>query len=159
MINVDLALRKVLKAIKPLPKETIKLSDSLGRTLAEDIYSACDIPGFDNSAMDGYALKSADTAGASIKKPKTLQVIEDVKAGDIPKNKLKSGEAIRIMTGAMLPRGADAVVMVEVTKKLKNKGKEFVEIYNRSNKNLNLANWQLCDNSTCTTLPDYTLLP
>lgn len=138
MINVDDALRRILKAIKVIAKETVALTDSLGRVLAEDIYSASDIPGFDNSAMDGYALKSADTTGASIRNAKTLAVIEDVKAGDIPKNRLKNGEAVRIMTGAMLPKGADAVVMVELTKKVKIRGKESVEIYKRSRRGENV---------------------
>lgn len=129
MIKVDEALKTILKAIRPLPFEKVKLTCVLGRVLAEDIISTEDIPGFDNSAMDGYALNSADTKGASVKKARILEVIEDVKAGDIPKNKLKTGEAIRIMTGAMLPKGADAVVMVELTKKIKRNRGDFVEIF------------------------------
>ena len=138
MISVDDALRKVLKAIKVIGKETIALRDSLGRVLAEDIYSDSDIPGFDNSAMDGYALNFTDTTKASVEDPKILEVIEDVKAGDIPKKKLNKLQAIRIMTGAILPKDADAVVMVEVTKKVKIKGKEFVEIYKCAKRNENV---------------------
>lgn len=129
MINVDDALRRILKAIKPLSDETVKFSEALARVLAEDVYSDSDIPAFDNSAMDGYALRAADTTGACAKNPIILEVIEDLKAGGIPKNKIKPGEAIRIMTGAMLPRGADAVVVVELTKKIKRNRGDFVEIF------------------------------
>ena len=129
MIKVEDALKIVLKGIKILDSEVIKLTDALERVLAEDVYSNSDIPAFDNSAMDGYALRSSDTCGATRNKPKILEVIEDIKAGDIPKKRLKSNQAARIMTGAPIPRGADSVVMVEETKKIRNRGKEFVEVY------------------------------
>ncbi len=81
-----------------------------------DIYSGMNVPAFDNSAMDGYALKAPDTRGASKEKRKTLRITEEIKAGSIAKNSLKAGQAIRIMTGAPIPKGADSVVMVEDTK-------------------------------------------
>ncbi|MDP2938718.1 MAG: molybdopterin molybdotransferase MoeA [Candidatus Omnitrophota bacterium] len=134
MIKVATALRTVLKGIKILDSEVIKLIDALERVLAEDVYSNSDIPGFNNSAMDGYALKSSDTHGAARNKPKILEVIEDIKAGDIPKKRLKSNQAARIMTGAMIPEGADSVIIVEYTKRAKGKEQrakrmEFVQIF------------------------------
>src|SRR3989338_7878125 len=106
MIRVDEASRLILKHARPLNSETVNLTESFGRVLAEDIYSDSDIPGFDNSAMDGYALKVPDTRGASRANPKILEVVEDIKAGYMPKKKIKDNQAIRIMTGAPLPRGA-----------------------------------------------------
>jgi molybdopterin molybdotransferase len=103
--------------------------------LAEDIHSDSHIPGFDNSAMDGYAVKSLDIVGASKTKPKILNVINDLKAGDVPKKILRNNQAIRIMTGAVIPKGADSVIMVEDTslvtsnQKPVTRKKEFVEIY------------------------------
>ena len=123
MIKVATALRTVLNGIKILNSEVIKLTDALERVLARDIYSDCDVPGLDNSAMDGYAIKSADLKGVSKDNPKVLEVIDDIKAGDIPKRILKPNQAIRIMTGALIPKGADSVVMVEDTRKAKEKNK------------------------------------
>lgn len=118
MIKTSTALSTVLKGIKILDAEIIKLTDSLGRVLAEDIYADCDIPQFANSAMDGYAVKTADLKGASKNNPKVLEIIGQLKAGDMPKRILKPNQAIRIMTGAVMPKGADSVVMVEDTKKV-----------------------------------------
>src|SRR3989338_1606696 len=117
MISVEAALKTVLKNIKTLGPQTVTLTDSLRRILAENIYSDVNIPSFDNSAMDGYAVKASDTIGASKQKGKRLWVIEDVKAGSIAKKILKNGQAIRIMTGAPIPNGADSVIMVEETKR------------------------------------------
>jgi molybdopterin molybdotransferase len=129
MIKVDAALKIILKSIKPLNSEVVKLTLASLRVLADDIYADSDIPRFDNSAMDGYAVKSEDTIGASRIRPKILEVIADLKAGYVTKQKLKKNQAIRIMTGAPIPKGADSVVMVEETKKIRNGEKEFVEIY------------------------------
>lgn len=115
MIKVAPALKTILKSIKPLDAEVMKLTDSIGRVLAQDIYASCDIPGFDNSAMDGYAVLASDTIGVSKKNPKVLEVIDDVRAGYVSKKILKNNQAIRIMTGAPIPEGADSVVMVEET--------------------------------------------
>lgn len=128
MIKVATALRIVLGGIKILDSETIKLTDALGRVLAEDIHSDSDIPGFDNSAMDGYVVKTVGLNGASKNNPKVLEIIDELKAGDIPKKILKNNQAIRIMTGAVMPKGADSVVMVEDTQREeKNKVKIFKE--------------------------------
>lgn len=115
MPKVGAALKIILRDIRPLSNEAIKLTGSLGRVLAEDIYASSDIPGFDNSAMDGYAVLAADTQGANRKGFKVQEVIDDVRAGFVSKKRLKHNQAIRIMTGAPIPSGADSVVMVEDT--------------------------------------------
>ncbi|MEK6598846.1 MAG: gephyrin-like molybdotransferase Glp [Deltaproteobacteria bacterium] len=115
MISVEAALEIILSEIKPLGMERINILSSLGRVLGEDIFASTDNPPWDNSAMDGYALRAIDTKTASKDKPITLKVIEDLPAGYTAKKTIKKGEAIRIMTGAPMPRGADAVLMVEET--------------------------------------------
>ena len=117
MITVDEALNKILSNIYPLGVEKVSSLDALGRVIAEDIYVNRDIPPLDNSAMDGYALRFEDIQIASSNNPIRLEVIEDLPAGFISKKKLERGKAIRIMTGAPIPKGADAVIPVEETKK------------------------------------------
>lgn len=126
MIKVVDAFKTVLKSVRILDSELVKISASLGRVLAEDVYSDSDVPGFDNSAMDGYVIKRCDSIGASKKSPKVLEVIGDLKAGQVSRKNLNCNQAIRIMTGAIIPEGADSVIKVEDTRKLKNK--EFIEI-------------------------------
>ncbi|MDO8525686.1 MAG: molybdopterin molybdotransferase MoeA [Candidatus Omnitrophota bacterium] len=116
MISVEKALKTVLINTKTLNSETVRLVDSLNRVIAKDIYSGINVPAFDNSAMDGYAVRSRDTTNTSKDKPKVLEVIDELKAGDMPKKALKERQAIRIMTGAPIPKGADAVIMVEETR-------------------------------------------
>jgi molybdopterin molybdotransferase len=115
MITVKEALIQILASVSPLPLEKVGLLDALNRISGEDIYSGRDIPPADNSAMDGYALRAADTAGTSRIKPVILRVIEDIPAGRLPAKKVHAGEAARIMTGAPIPDGADAVIRVEDT--------------------------------------------
>ncbi|KGN36509.1 gephyrin-like molybdotransferase Glp [Knoellia subterranea] len=103
----------VLALVSALPAETVELSDSLGRVLAADVVARVDLPGFDNSAMDGYAVRSADVVGATSGSPVVLDVDGDIAAGDTRSHVLRPGVAMRIMTGAPLPEGADAVVPVE----------------------------------------------
>jgi len=98
-----------------LPPGKCRLEDLLGRIVAQDVTASFDIPPRDNSAMDGFAVIASDVAGASEQSPVTLQVIEDVPAGRVPAKSLKPGQAIRIMTGAQIPEGADAVIPVELT--------------------------------------------
>ncbi|MFC1981609.1 gephyrin-like molybdotransferase Glp [Chloroflexota bacterium] len=115
MITVEQALEKVLNHVNTLEGEQVPILDSLGQVLAEDINSDIDIPPLDNSAMDGYAVQSRDTRGSSMESPRFLQVIDTVIAGSISKQDVKPGTAIRIMTGAPVPKGADAVVKFEDT--------------------------------------------
>ena len=125
MISVNEALDKILSRIRPLGFEKVSILEALGRVMAEDIYANRDIPPFDNSAMDGYAVRTGDIQNASSSHPIQLEVIEDLPAGFISKKKLEKGQAIRIMTGAPSPEGADAVVPVEDTKR----DNRFVLIY------------------------------
>jgi len=115
MITVKEALNTILDVISPLGCENVDVLNSLGRVIGEDIYAPRDIPPKDNSAMDGYALRSEDTAGADAERPVALSVTEDIPAGYAPSKEVGAGEAARIMTGAPVPEGADAVVMVEET--------------------------------------------
>lgn len=132
MINVDQAKKIILKDIPRLKKsETIDISSCLGRVCAADIKSKDNIPPFDNSAMDGFAIRAKDSEGASRQNPIALEVIEDLPAGRVAIKKVRHLQAIRIMTGAPLPKGADAVIMVEETrrKEQRAKSKELVEIF------------------------------
>jgi molybdopterin molybdotransferase len=107
------ALGLVLREATPTAAEHVSLRDALGRVLAADVASADDVPGFDNSAMDGYALRSADTADATDTRPVVLDVIGESRAGAPYGAAVGPGQAVRISTGAMLPRGSDAVLRVE----------------------------------------------
>ena len=115
LIGVDEALARVLAGCRPLPAEESPLLDALGRVLAEDVVADFDVPPFRNSAMDGYAVRSADLAGAGRERPALLRVIADSPAGYAPSATVESGTAVRIMTGAPLPPGADTVVRFEET--------------------------------------------
>ncbi|MGA2315552.1 MAG: gephyrin-like molybdotransferase Glp [Thermodesulfobacteriota bacterium] len=117
MITVDEALDKILSHIQPLGLEKVSLLESLGRVIREDIFAKRNIPPLDNSAMDGYALRSEDVQKASQNHPIRLEVIEDLPAGFISTKEIEKGKAIRIMTGAPIPKGADTVIPVEETKK------------------------------------------
>jgi molybdopterin molybdotransferase len=116
VISVDEALATVLDAVEPLGVERVPLLDALGRVLAQEVSSPRDIPGFDNSAMDGYAVRSADIAGATADKPVRLTVIETVPAGKMPSRTVQAGQAARTMTGAPVANGADAIIPVEQTR-------------------------------------------
>lgn len=113
MLTVQEARQRLLANFKPLETELIPLSLAHGRILAEPLASPVDLPPFTNSAMDGFAVRSADLTGASQEKPARLQVVGDIPAGTFPTQVLQEGQALRIMTGAPLPDGADAVVPVE----------------------------------------------
>jgi len=116
MISTDDALRIVLESVAPLGVERVPLLDALGRVLAEEILSSRDIPGFDNSAMDGYAVRAADIATASEAHPVRLTVVETVPAGRMPEHQVGPGQCARTMTGAPIAPGADAIVQVERTR-------------------------------------------
>lgn len=115
MIGVDQALGTILAGVVPLPAEELPILDALGLVLAEEIIAQEDIPPFRNSAMDGYAVRAADLAGASQATPARLQVVAEGPAGYAPRGTVTPGTAIRIMTGAPLPPGADTVVRFEET--------------------------------------------
>ncbi len=110
-LSVSSAQRIVLDSVITLGSETIRLEHSLGRVLAQHISANRDLPPYDVSAMDGYAVRSADLASGAV----NLKIIEDIKAGDIPTMTVQAGQCSRIMTGAPVPQGADAVIRVEDT--------------------------------------------
>jgi|CXWL01.1.fsa_nt_gi molybdopterin molybdotransferase len=110
-LQVSVAQRIVLESVATLGVDSVKLEQSLGRVLAENICANRDLPPYDVSAMDGFAVRSADVVNA----PVTLEIIEDIKAGDMPTRIVQVGQCARIMTGAPLPQGADAVIRVEDT--------------------------------------------
>lgn len=114
-LTVEEALATILATVPVLPAEKVVLLEALDRVLAEDIVAADSLPPFANSAMDGYALRAADVAGASAGEAVALRVLADVAAGSVPDVTLVAGTAARIMTGAPMPAGADAVVPVEDT--------------------------------------------
>ena len=117
MIDYQEAVSLVLSATKTLPAEFVSLAEALGRTLARDIRAQEDIPPFDKATMDGYAVRAADTRPDAGNAAIELEVTEDLPAGRTTRRAVGPGQAVRIMTGAPMPKGADAVVMVEDTEK------------------------------------------
>jgi molybdopterin molybdotransferase len=115
MITVTEALHTVLSTVEPAGVEKVNILSALGSVLAEDIHARRTIPPTDNSAMDGYALIAEDTLGATTEHPLFFDIIEDVPAGNMPRKIVGFAEATRIMTGAPIPEGVDAVVRVEDT--------------------------------------------
>ena len=146
MISVRQAREIILKNILPLKKsELIKIESALGRVCALEVRSKENIPPFDNSAMDGFAVRSEDLKGSTRKSPKILEVVGSLAAGYTTGKTIRPGEAIRIMTGAPLPKGADSVVMVEDTQKVTTSPrhkvtskKEYVRIFKEVKKGENV---------------------
>ncbi len=116
MISFEEAKQRILAAAPSPRYEQVLLPDALGRVLGEDIHARRDAPPWDNTAVDGFAVRAADTVGAGAETPVTLDIIETVPAGAMPARTVSPGTACRIMTGAPMPAGADAVVMVEDTR-------------------------------------------
>ncbi len=142
-ISVEEALTNILKHFRPLEPEQVPLLDALDRVLAEDIVSDMDVPPFNNSAMDGYAVRAQDVVQASRQRPTRLQVIGDLAAGYVATSAVQPGTAIRIMTGAPLPPGADTVVRFEDTSegmsaRPANQETETVEILHAARKGDNV---------------------
>ena len=115
MDSVETYLAGILAAIRPLPPRELALADALGAVLTDDVTARYPLPSFDNSAMDGYAVRAADVTTASENAPVVLPVDGEIAAGDTGRRDLVPGSVIRIMTGAAMPAGADAVVQVELT--------------------------------------------
>ncbi|HEY7131393.1 MAG TPA: gephyrin-like molybdotransferase Glp [Candidatus Limnocylindrales bacterium] len=116
LLTVEEAREAVLAAVSgPTETEVVYLSEALGRVLAEDVMSLTALPPWDNSAMDGYAVRAADVATATEESPAILEVVGEVRAGAAPQASVELGTAIRIATGALVPPRADAVVQVELT--------------------------------------------
>jgi molybdopterin molybdotransferase len=116
MIQVEEALEIILREALPLGMEKVDILDALGRVLGEAVFAGRLIPPRDNSSMDGYAVHEADTRNATPSNPVILDVIENIPAGSIPRRVVGIGQASKIMTGAPIPEGADAVIRIEDTR-------------------------------------------
>ncbi|MDD3438656.1 MAG: molybdopterin molybdenumtransferase MoeA, partial [Clostridiaceae bacterium] len=114
-ITVETAKRILSEEKIDIKQSELYILDSLDHVLAEDIVSETDMPPFDRSPLDGYAYKSEDTVNAAENSPVTLEVIDYVQAGYVSRKKICNGQAIRIMTGAKIPEGADVVIRYEDT--------------------------------------------
>ncbi|HEY9851968.1 MAG TPA: gephyrin-like molybdotransferase Glp [Leptolyngbyaceae cyanobacterium] len=121
MLPVDRAQTIILDLVQPLDREldveVVDLLAARDRILATPVTSHLDFPHWDNSAMDGYAVRHADVQNCSAEQPATLEIIEEIPAGRPPLHSIRSGQAARILTGAMMPKGADTVIMQEVTRR------------------------------------------
>ena len=126
MISVEEALERILTEIKQLPTTSVPLAEALGLVLAEDVVAQEDMPPFANSAMDGFALLSRDSQPRNGQPPR-LRIIGEVAAGYVADSAVQEGTAMRIMTGAPVPPGADTVIQVELTRS-DGPGSEWVEI-------------------------------
>ncbi|MEW6475629.1 MAG: gephyrin-like molybdotransferase Glp [Actinomycetota bacterium] len=115
MIPLEEALNRILATVPRLPSATVPLGEALGLVTAEALAATEPIPPFANTGVDGYAVQAADTAGATAETPVRLRIVDELPAGKAPTVPVGPGEAIRIMTGAPVPEGADAIVMVEDT--------------------------------------------
>jgi molybdopterin molybdotransferase len=134
LLPFEEAKKVVANNIKPITRvETVNIDDALGRVLAEDVVAGLSIPPFDRAAMDGYAVKARDTFNAGQLHPKILRLVGEVHAGETPTRKVGAGECLQIATGAMMPKGADAVVMVEDTEAEGSRVKIFKSVYPGAN--------------------------
>jgi molybdenum cofactor synthesis domain-containing protein len=130
----DDAMRLVMAAARPIQRtERVVLLDADGRVAARDVTAAMDVPPFDRAAMDGYAVIAADTFGAGTHAPKTLTCVDRVFTGQVPSRGIAPGECIEIATGAPMPEGADAVVMVEETERDGTTVRVLTPVYPRQN--------------------------
>jgi molybdopterin molybdotransferase len=138
-ITFEAALEAILKHVNRGEVETVPLSEADGRYLAEDLVADHEIPPFDRSAFDGYALRSVDTQTATFDSPQELRVIESVAAGQVARQHLKSGEAMRIMTGAKIPDGADAILALELAQEVKKDGETWIRFNRPVTKGMHIA--------------------
>jgi molybdopterin molybdotransferase len=125
MLTATAATKIILRHVRPLSSEGVLLSEALARSLSEDVRSRENVPAFDRSSMDGFAVAAVSLRAASRRKPVCLTLAGESRAGKFYAGQLKADATIRIMTGAMLPRGADAVVPLELVKELKEGSVEF----------------------------------
>ena len=115
MIEIGQAQKKVLEEVPIMGTERIHILDSLQRVLAQDIQARRDVPSADNSAMDGYAVRHEDIEGASFDNPAMVTLVGEAPAGKLYEGSVGAGQAVRILTGGVVPQGADSVIMVEDT--------------------------------------------
>ena len=115
LLSVHDALQQLLINFQPLQGEVVGIADALGRVLSEPILAPGELPPFENSSMDGFAVRTADVGTASPQTPIQLHIVGDIPAGTVPSRPIHAGQAMRVMTGAPIPEGCDAVVQVELT--------------------------------------------
>src|SRR5687768_4470638 len=133
-IPLDEARQLIADACRPIDRtERVRLVDANGRAAAANVTSSRDVPPFSRAGMDGYAVRAEDTFGASRFEPKALRVIEKVYTGQVPSKTITAGTAVEIATGAPMPPGADAVVMVEETEKSDDEVRVLTPVYPRQN--------------------------
>jgi len=134
LLSFEEAIKVVEANINPISRtESVNVDDAAGRVLAEDFKATLDTPPFNRSAMDGYAVRAEDTFGSGQRNPNVLEIIGELHAGDTPKKSVNTGQCIQIATGAMMPDGADSVVMVEDTEVEDGRVKIFKPAYPSSN--------------------------
>lgn len=138
-IQVREALSKLMAFSGEPEVEVVSLEESDGRYLAEDLIADHDIPPFNRSPYDGFAVRAVDTDGASTHKPKVLQVVGEIGAGSVFPAEVKPGEAVRIMTGAEIPKGCDAVVMIEAVKEVEQNGQPYIHVRRPMKENANIS--------------------
>jgi molybdopterin molybdotransferase len=138
-LTVDDARNRILWAAHPLPPDDVAARDAVGRALYETVLAPATLPPWDNSAMDGYAVRAVDVSGASGDTPVTLPVDSVVHAGSSPAGTLQPGHAVRIMTGAPVPTGADTVVRVEDTDGEQEPGRVRIHSDRDQNRNVRAA--------------------
>jgi molybdopterin molybdotransferase len=139
IIKVSEAHRRIIPHIRTKHTEKVPLAESHGRYLAEEIRANIPLPAFRRSDKDGYAVQASSTKGASKETPVWLEVLESIPCGSVPKQKIRPGTASRIMTGAAVPDGADAVVMLEMTQTVTKNGKTFVAVEREISPGTNIA--------------------
>ena len=133
-IPLDEARQLIAEACTPIERtERVRIVDANGRVAAADVASTRDVPPFSRAGMDGYAVRAEDTFGANRYEPKTLRLIEKVYTGQVPTQTVAAGTAVEIATGAPMPPGADAVVMVEETEKSGEEVRVLTPVYPRQN--------------------------
>lgn len=138
-IPVSEAVKSIMSRTCVWGTEEVPITECDNRILANHLIASHDVPPFDRSPYDGFAVLSEDTLDASENSPIKLQVIETIGAGQVAANKLSSGTAIRIMTGAQIPEGADAVIMLELVKETDVDGKSFIQIKRTLKPNDNIS--------------------
>ncbi|WLR52680.1 molybdopterin molybdotransferase MoeA [Bacillus tianshenii] len=138
-IPVSEAIEKVVQTVRATGTEDIPLDEAYGRTLAEPIIATHNVPPFNRSPYDGFAIRSVDSEGASSSNRVTFKVIDHIGAGDVSSQWLQANEAVRIMTGAQIPENADAVVMFEVTKEEERSDGQYFSIQKPFKKNENVS--------------------
>lgn len=127
-IQVEEAIDRVLEKSYEGEIEYVSIENSFHRVLGQDITATTDVPGFDRSPYDGYAVWAASTEAASASNPAVLEVVGTQGADSVWKESLKPFQAVKIMTGAAIPEGANAVIMKELTQEFRKDGKTYVQI-------------------------------